>query len=89
MDVSSLDEDFLLLRILQKACVSSDETSYFIFPLIEDLQFLTLKLLAVILTPTGTVYMLLGDKWRQPEQRRQFNCHKAILTSGSKARRFW
>ena len=33
MDVSSLDEDFLLLRILQKACVSSDETSYFIFSL--------------------------------------------------------
>ena len=88
MDVSSLDEDFLLLRILQKACVSSDETSYF-FLLIEDLQFLTLKLLAVILTPTGTVYMLLGDKWRQPEQRRQFDCHKAIFTSGSKARRFW
>ena len=59
------------------------------FPLIEYLQFLTLKLLAVILTPTGTVYMLLGDEWRQPEQRRQFDCHKAILTSGSKARRLW
>ena len=88
MDVSSLDEDFLLLRILQKARVSSDETSYFIFHLIEDLQLLTLKLLAVILTPTGTVYMLLGDEWRQPEERRQFDCHKAILTPGSKSQAF-
>ena len=32
--------------------------------------------------------MLLGDKWRQPEERRQFDCHKAILTSGSKSQAF-
>ena len=51
-------------------------------------NFLTLKLLAVILSPTGTVYRLLGDKWRQPEERRQFDCHKAILTSGSKSQAF-
>ena len=51
-------------------------------------NILTLKLLAVILAPTGTVYMLLGDKWRQPEERRQFDCHKAILTSGSKSQAF-
>ena len=32
--------------------------------------------------------MLLGDEWRQPEERRQFDCHKAILTSGSKSQAF-
>ena len=80
MDVSSLDEDFLLLRILQKARVSSDDTSYFIF---------SLKLLAVILTPTGTVYMLLGDEWRQPEERRQFDCYKLFSRPVLKARRLW
>ena len=27
--------------------------------------------------------MLLGDKGRQTEERRQFDCHKAFHTSGS------
>ena len=59
------------------------------FLFFEDLlHFLTLKLSAVIPAPTGTVYMLLGDEWRQPEERRQFDCHKLFSRRVLKARRF-
>ena len=44
----------------------------------------TLKLLAVLLAPTGTVYMLLGDEGRHPEEWRHFDCNpRAYHTSGS------
>ena len=65
---------------------------YFICKFSLDWRFttsFTLKLSAVIPAPTGTVYMLLGDEWRQPEERRQFDCHKLFSRRVLKARRFW
>ena len=51
------------------------------------MQFLFFEDL-LIPAPTGTVYMLLGDEWRQPEERRQFDCHKLFSRRVLKARRF-
>ena len=42
----------------------------------------TLNLSAVILAPTGTVYMLLGDKGRHPKQQKQFGCHISLSDVG-------
>ena len=61
MDVSSLDEDFLL-RILQKARVSWDQ--FFIFHLIEDLQLFNSETVGSHSSSDRDslyVYMLLGD----------------------------
>ena len=60
----SLDEDLLLLRMpvfLHNSRITSYGSS-FLCSFEDLLHLLTLKLSAVILAPTGTVYMLLGDK---------------------------
>ena len=56
-------------------------TSAFIFihfcTNLEDLVYFILKLSAVILAPTGIVYMLLCNEGRHSEEQRQFDCHKS------------